>query len=230
MCAMFPGSKSAGSRTDPGRRCRAGSARRPLHSRDAFAAEHCRLPDLPAVLLLRRLRRCRAAPREPGPHRASRGAGAALHPARRVGLRLAAVRRPALGALPTRAFAPVPASWNDARRRRQAARAETAGAATCCGSNCPRGQHARGGGRGPAHRLAPVRQRRTGGGARRARARRRQASRAAVHSRIPISREFACPLRITLHVSNFDHRAGGFVRPLAAGAGRRAGARTANRA
>ncbi|HYE40589.1 MAG TPA: response regulator [Ramlibacter sp.] len=43
-----------------------------------------------------------------------------------------------------------------------------------------------------------------------------QASRAAVHTRIPVSREFACPLRITLHVSNFEHRAGGFVRPLAA--------------
>lgn len=42
-------------------------------------------------------------------------------------------------------------------------------------------------------------------------------SAAAVHTRIPISREFACPLRITLHVSNFEHRAGGFVRPIAAG-------------
>lgn len=42
-------------------------------------------------------------------------------------------------------------------------------------------------------------------------------SRAAIHTRIPISREFACPLRITLHVSNFEHRAGGFVRPIAAG-------------
>jgi signal transduction histidine kinase/CheY-like chemotaxis protein len=37
---------------------------------------------------------------------------------------------------------------------------------------------------------------------------------AAVHTRVPITREFACPLRLTLHVSNFDHRAGGFVRPL----------------
>src|SRR5690606_22872370 len=40
---------------------------------------------------------------------------------------------------------------------------------------------------------------------------------AAVHTRIPISREFACPLRVTLHVANFEHRAGGFVRPLAVG-------------
>lgn len=40
---------------------------------------------------------------------------------------------------------------------------------------------------------------------------------AAVHNRVPITREFACPLKITLHVANFDHRAGGFVRPLAAG-------------
>ena len=41
---------------------------------------------------------------------------------------------------------------------------------------------------------------------------------AAVHNRVPITRAFACPLRLTLHVSNFDHRAGGFVRPLLAGA------------
>jgi two-component system, sensor histidine kinase ChiS len=40
---------------------------------------------------------------------------------------------------------------------------------------------------------------------------------AAVYRRIPISRQFACPLRITMHVANFDHRAGGFVRPLMAG-------------
>lgn len=44
-----------------------------------------------------------------------------------------------------------------------------------------------------------------------------QASRAAVHSVTPVSRPFACPLRLTLHVSNFDHRGGGFVRPLIAG-------------
>lgn len=42
-------------------------------------------------------------------------------------------------------------------------------------------------------------------------------SRAAVHERVPISQEFACPLRITLHLSNFDHRAGGFVRKMVAG-------------
>jgi len=44
-----------------------------------------------------------------------------------------------------------------------------------------------------------------------------QASWAAVHNRIPITREFPCPLRLTLHVSNFDHRGGGMVRPLVAG-------------
>jgi len=42
-------------------------------------------------------------------------------------------------------------------------------------------------------------------------------SRAAVFQRVPITREFACPLRLTLHISNFDHRAGGFVRPMYAG-------------
>lgn len=44
-----------------------------------------------------------------------------------------------------------------------------------------------------------------------------EASAAAVYRRVPISHEFACPLRITVHLSNFDHRAGGFVRPLVAG-------------
>jgi len=40
---------------------------------------------------------------------------------------------------------------------------------------------------------------------------------AAVHHRVPITAEFPCPLRITLHVANFAHRAGGFVRPIFAG-------------
>ncbi|TFY96796.1 response regulator [Ramlibacter rhizophilus] len=40
---------------------------------------------------------------------------------------------------------------------------------------------------------------------------------AAVYNRVPITREFDCPLRITLHLANFDHRTGGFVRPLAVG-------------
>ena len=44
---------------------------------------------------------------------------------------------------------------------------------------------------------------------------------AAVSNRVPITSEFACPLRVTLHVSNFDHRAGGFVRPLVLGAAER---------
>jgi signal transduction histidine kinase/DNA-binding response OmpR family regulator len=43
-----------------------------------------------------------------------------------------------------------------------------------------------------------------------------EAGTGAVYTRVPISREFACPLRLTLHVSNFEHRAGGFVRPLLA--------------
>ncbi|MBC5783823.1 response regulator [Ramlibacter sp. USB13] len=40
---------------------------------------------------------------------------------------------------------------------------------------------------------------------------------AAIHNRMPLTREFACPLRITVHVANFAHRAGGFVRPMAVG-------------
>lgn len=42
-------------------------------------------------------------------------------------------------------------------------------------------------------------------------------NRAAIYNRVPITREFACPLRLTLHVANYDHRAGGFVRPMMAG-------------
>ncbi|MBK6009311.1 response regulator [Ramlibacter ginsenosidimutans] len=40
---------------------------------------------------------------------------------------------------------------------------------------------------------------------------------AAIYNRVPITPEFACPLRLTLHVANYDHRAGGFVRPMMAG-------------
>lgn len=43
------------------------------------------------------------------------------------------------------------------------------------------------------------------------------ASHASIPNRVPITREYACPLRVTLHISNFDHRAGGFIRPLAVG-------------
>lgn len=42
-------------------------------------------------------------------------------------------------------------------------------------------------------------------------------TRAAVPNRVPITREFDCPLRVTLHLANFDHRVGGFLRPLTAG-------------
>jgi signal transduction histidine kinase/CheY-like chemotaxis protein/HPt (histidine-containing phosphotransfer) domain-containing protein len=42
-------------------------------------------------------------------------------------------------------------------------------------------------------------------------------TRPAVHNRTPVTQQFACPLRITVHVANFAHRAGGFVRPLPLG-------------
>lgn len=42
-------------------------------------------------------------------------------------------------------------------------------------------------------------------------------ARPAVPARLPISGEFACPLRLTMHLSNFDHRAGGFVRAVTVG-------------
>lgn len=44
-----------------------------------------------------------------------------------------------------------------------------------------------------------------------------EATSAAVYNRVPISHEFACPLRVTLHIANFDHRGGGFVRPMYVG-------------
>jgi hypothetical protein len=71
-----------------------------------------------------------------------------------------------------------------------------------------------------------------GGRARPAPVRRRRPGRAfgAVHNRVPITREFACPLRLTLHVANFDHRAGGFVRPTDGRAGRGSWRSSANRA
>lgn len=43
------------------------------------------------------------------------------------------------------------------------------------------------------------------------------ATRAAVNNRNVITRPLACPVRLTVHVANYDHRAGGLVRPILAG-------------
>ncbi|TWO66962.1 response regulator [Caenimonas sedimenti] len=44
-----------------------------------------------------------------------------------------------------------------------------------------------------------------------------ETTRPAVHNRVPLSQQFACPLRITVHLADFSHRAGGFVRALPLG-------------
>ena len=117
--------------------------------------------------------------------------------------------------LPTTAFAPVPSSWNDIAAGGKPP-GENGWGSYALQVNCPAGQTlaleaigqrtasrlfingtevAAHGQPGPAADQSP----------------------AAVHTRVPITREFPCPLRITLHVSNYEHRAGGFVRPLSAG-------------
>ncbi|QJW84999.1 hypothetical protein HK414_19905 [Ramlibacter terrae] len=39
----------------------------------------------------------------------------------------------------------------------------------------------------------------------------------AIGQRAVLTDTFACPLRITVHISSYEHRAGGFVRPPIAG-------------
>lgn len=117
--------------------------------------------------------------------------------------------------LPTGAFAPVPSSWNHLGAAGKPPGEDGWGSYVLL-VDCPRGQSlaVEATGQRTASRLfvngAEVAAHGEPGPS-------TAASHAAVHTRIPISREFACPLRLTLHVSNFDHRAGGFVRPLAAG-------------
>lgn len=119
---------------------------------------------------------------------------------------------PAWEQLPASAFAQVPASWNDLAADGKPRGGDGWGSYVLQ-VDCPRGQ---------TMAMEAVGQRTAGRfyvngelvgqhGEPGATAR---ASWAAVYNRIPISREFACPLRVTLHVSNFDHRAGGFVRPI----------------
>jgi signal transduction histidine kinase/ActR/RegA family two-component response regulator len=117
--------------------------------------------------------------------------------------------------LPTRATAPVPSSWNDVRADGKP-RGEDGWGSYFLRVDCPRGESL-------AVEALPQRTAsrlfvngelvashgepgRTAAG-----------TWAAVPTRVPITREFACPLRLTLHIANFDHRAGGFVRPMSAG-------------
>jgi signal transduction histidine kinase/DNA-binding response OmpR family regulator len=117
--------------------------------------------------------------------------------------------------LPTRAFAPVPASWNDVVADGKPPGGDGWGSYVLQ-VNCPPGQSlaVEAVGQRTAARLfingTPVAAHGEPGPT-------AAASRAALYNRTPISAEFPCPLRITLHVSNFEHRAGGFVRPLLLG-------------
>ena len=115
--------------------------------------------------------------------------------------------------VPASAFAPVPSSWNDLPGKPPG---ENGWGTYVLRVNCPAGQSLalEAVGQRTASRLfvngvEVAAHGQPGPGP--------QASHAAVHSRIPITREFPCPLRLTLHVSNFDHRGGGMVRPIVAG-------------
>jgi two-component system, sensor histidine kinase ChiS len=122
---------------------------------------------------------------------------------------------PAWERLPTTAFARVPSNWNQLAADGKPA-GEDGWGSYVLQVDCPRGQSlaVEAVGQRTASRLfingEPVAVHGEPGPSPRA-------SRAAVHAVIPLTREFPCPLRLTLHVSNFDHRGGGFVRPLLAG-------------
>ncbi|WP_169420884.1 response regulator [Ramlibacter agri] len=117
--------------------------------------------------------------------------------------------------LPTSAFAPVPSSWNDLTVDGKPP-GENGWGTYALQVDCPAGRSlaVEVNGQRTASRLyingeevaahgepGPDRER----------------SWPAVYSRVPVTRVFACPLRLTLHISNFDHRAGGFVRPMMVG-------------
>ena len=115
--------------------------------------------------------------------------------------------------LPTTDFTPVPSSWNDAPGKPLG---PNGWGSYVLQVNCPRGQSlaVEALGQRTASRLfvngQEVATHGTPGPT-------PATSWAAVHSSVPITHEFACPLRLTLHVSNFDHRGGGFVRPMSVG-------------
>jgi hypothetical protein len=115
--------------------------------------------------------------------------------------------------LPGQALAPVPANWNAVPGKPQG---ENGWGSYFLLVNCPRGQSlaVEAFGQRTASRLFVNGTEATAHGEP---GTTQSASWPAVHNHVPITREFACPLRITLHVSNFHHRAGGFVRPMYVG-------------
>jgi two-component system, sensor histidine kinase ChiS len=114
--------------------------------------------------------------------------------------------------LPTSAFASVPANWNDLHADGKPP-GENGWGSYVLQVDCPRGESlaVEAVGQRTASRLFVngelVAQHGTPGTS-------AADTHAAVHARVPVTREFACPLRLTLHVANFEHRAGGFVRPM----------------
>jgi len=122
---------------------------------------------------------------------------------------------PAWEQLPTQALAPVPANWNELAADGKPP-GENGWGSYVLQVDCPRGQSlaVEALGQRTASRLfvngALVAQHGALGTT-------AADTHAAVHNRVPITREFPCPLRLTLHVANFEHRAGGFVRPMSVG-------------
>ncbi|HET8746426.1 MAG TPA: response regulator [Ramlibacter sp.] len=112
--------------------------------------------------------------------------------------------------LPTQAFAPVPSSWNEIPGKPEG---ENGWGSYVLQVNCPAGQTltVEAIGQRTASRLFINGTEVASHGRPGAES---QASWAAVPNRVPLSPGYACPLRLTLHISNFDHRAGGFVRPM----------------
>lgn len=117
--------------------------------------------------------------------------------------------------LPARAFAPVPAPWNGVRADGKP-EGENGFGSYVLQLDCPAAQRLaiEAVGQRTASRLyvngtLVASHGRLGTSA--------DTTAAAIHNRVPLSDEFACPLRLTLHVANHEHRAGGFVRPLLAG-------------
>lgn len=115
--------------------------------------------------------------------------------------------------LPAGGFIAVPAGWNEATADGKPARENNGWGSYALQVNCPAGQSlaVEAFGQRTASRLfvngTLVAQHGEPGPT-------AAANWAAVHNRVPITREFPCPLRVTLHIANFDHRVGGFVRPV----------------
>ncbi|MBL0421956.1 response regulator [Ramlibacter sp. AW1] len=122
---------------------------------------------------------------------------------------------PAWQSLPTAAVATVPEAWNDLTADGKPPGRHGWGSYVLQ-VDCPAGQSlaVEADGQRTASRLFVNGRRVAGHGEPGSSA---ATTRAAVGQRVPITPEFACPLRLTLHIANFDHRAGGFVRAMAVG-------------